>query len=226
MALGGVTCTFKRELKPYRKYEIWTRVLSWDEKWVYVISHIVKPGTAIPTTYSDQSWRSSENHHRSKGTTASNSTNWNQSRESANSTERSSTLSSVHPSVYAVSVAKYAFKRGRVTISPTKFLQACDLLPVSPSESSGNVSHAPQPLGDVLISSGVDLDPSAFDDLRGSASSKKSVVNNGGGRRRDDLWHILEATRLQYLGIARHMAGLDEGFGLFRVDEDVAFARY
>ena len=57
MALGGVTCTFKRELKPYRKYEIWTRVLSWDEKWVYVISHIVKPDSANPTAYSDQPWK-------------------------------------------------------------------------------------------------------------------------------------------------------------------------
>ena len=57
MALGGVTCTLKRELKPYRKYEIWTRVLSWDEKWIYVISHIVKPDSTNPTAYSDQPWK-------------------------------------------------------------------------------------------------------------------------------------------------------------------------
>lgn len=51
--LGGVTCTFKREIKPYQRYEMWTRVLSWDAKWLYTITHFVrkdpkcKDGTGI-----------------------------------------------------------------------------------------------------------------------------------------------------------------------------------
>ncbi len=44
MVVAGVSCTFRRELKPYEAYEIWTRVLSWDEKWVYFISHFVRSG--------------------------------------------------------------------------------------------------------------------------------------------------------------------------------------
>ena len=45
VVVAGVSCTFKRELKPYEAYEIWTRVLSWDEKWVYFVSHFVRAGT-------------------------------------------------------------------------------------------------------------------------------------------------------------------------------------
>jgi hypothetical protein len=41
MALGGTSCIFKREIKPLQKFEIWSRVLSWDDKWVYVVSYFV-----------------------------------------------------------------------------------------------------------------------------------------------------------------------------------------
>ncbi|KAL2864067.1 acyl-CoA thioesterase [Aspergillus lucknowensis] len=45
MALGGVSCLFHREIKPLQRYEIWSRVLAWDEKWVYVVSYFVKKGS-------------------------------------------------------------------------------------------------------------------------------------------------------------------------------------
>ena len=44
VALAGVSCLFRREIKPYEKYEVWTRVLAWDAKWFWVISHFVSPG--------------------------------------------------------------------------------------------------------------------------------------------------------------------------------------
>ena len=217
MALGGVTCTFKREIKPYWKYEIWTRVLSWDEKWVYIISHVVKPGSVNPTTYSDQPWRRNRTLYSKK--TASIPHKPNQARESGNSSESSPTLS-VHPAVYAVSIAKYAFKRGRITIPASTFLQACDLLPASPAESSGNTSDPSQSLDVAPLSSSVVVDATSSR-LRENASSKKSVAESD-----DDLWHTLEAKRLKHLGLAKHVAGLDEGFELFVADEEVAFARY
>ncbi|OBT54284.1 hypothetical protein VE04_05725 [Pseudogymnoascus sp. 24MN13] len=46
--LGGVHCSFKREIKPYEKYEMWSRMLAWDRKWLYVVTHFVKAGTARP----------------------------------------------------------------------------------------------------------------------------------------------------------------------------------
>ncbi|EPS29070.1 hypothetical protein POX_f08124 [Penicillium oxalicum] len=44
--LGGTCCSFRREIKPYAAYEIHSRVLAWDEKWLYVVSYFVKPGSA------------------------------------------------------------------------------------------------------------------------------------------------------------------------------------
>ncbi|KAI1434318.1 capsule polysaccharide biosynthesis protein [Xylaria sp. CBS 124048] len=42
--LGGVQCSFKREIKPYQGYEMWSRVLSWDRKWLYIVTHYVEKG--------------------------------------------------------------------------------------------------------------------------------------------------------------------------------------
>lgn len=43
-ALGGTSCVFKREIKPLQQYEVWSRVLAWDEKWLYIVSYFVKKG--------------------------------------------------------------------------------------------------------------------------------------------------------------------------------------
>lgn len=41
IALGGTCCVFRREIRPLQKCEIWSRVLTWDEKWVYITSYFV-----------------------------------------------------------------------------------------------------------------------------------------------------------------------------------------
>ncbi|KAJ5295912.1 hypothetical protein N7508_010733 [Penicillium antarcticum] len=45
VALGGTSCVFKREIKPLQRYEIWSRVLSWDAKWLVLVTYFVKAGT-------------------------------------------------------------------------------------------------------------------------------------------------------------------------------------
>ncbi|KAJ0309571.1 hypothetical protein COL516b_002818 [Colletotrichum fioriniae] len=42
MILGGAQCVWRKEIARYEKYELWTRVLSWDEKWIYLVTHFVK----------------------------------------------------------------------------------------------------------------------------------------------------------------------------------------
>lgn len=42
-ALGGVVCLFRREIKPYQRYDLVTRVLAWDDKWMYIVSYFLKP---------------------------------------------------------------------------------------------------------------------------------------------------------------------------------------
>ncbi|RAL03126.1 acyl-CoA thioesterase [Aspergillus ibericus CBS 121593] len=46
IALGSTACVFKREIKPYQGYEIHSRVLGWDGKWLVLVSHFVRPAGA------------------------------------------------------------------------------------------------------------------------------------------------------------------------------------
>ncbi|KAI1113561.1 capsule polysaccharide biosynthesis protein [Nemania sp. NC0429] len=48
VVLGSVQCSFKRELAPYERYEMWSRVLSWDRKWLYIVTHFVERGAVKP----------------------------------------------------------------------------------------------------------------------------------------------------------------------------------
>lgn len=43
IALGSVYCNFKREIKPFEKYEIESKTIAWDQKWMYVISFFLRP---------------------------------------------------------------------------------------------------------------------------------------------------------------------------------------
>lgn len=41
--LGGVSADFKKAIGPLSTYEIWTKVMCWDDKWIYFESHFVRP---------------------------------------------------------------------------------------------------------------------------------------------------------------------------------------
>ncbi|KAL2008468.1 hypothetical protein VTN00DRAFT_6662 [Thermoascus crustaceus] len=51
MILSGVQCVFRKEIRPYQPYEVWSRVLSWDEKWIYIVSHFVERDAFRPREY-------------------------------------------------------------------------------------------------------------------------------------------------------------------------------
>ena len=130
-ALGGVTCTFKGELKPYQQYEIWTRVVSWDRKWLYLISYFVEKGAGNPTAYSDQVWR--------KTTPKTVKVTSSSTQSTSTGKETRDGAAPKQPKIYAICMSKYAFKQGRITVSPSTFLQACELLPeVSPDGDDAN----------------------------------------------------------------------------------------
>lgn len=52
IALGSTCCVYRREIRPLQECEIWSKVLSWDEKWLYVVSYFVRSGpkgkSAVP----------------------------------------------------------------------------------------------------------------------------------------------------------------------------------
>lgn len=39
--LGATACQFHKEIRLWERYEVATRLLAWDEKWVYLITHFV-----------------------------------------------------------------------------------------------------------------------------------------------------------------------------------------
>jgi hypothetical protein len=44
IVLGSVYCTFKREIKPFELYEMHSKVISWDKKWMYILTCFMRPG--------------------------------------------------------------------------------------------------------------------------------------------------------------------------------------
>ncbi|KAH6642659.1 hypothetical protein C7974DRAFT_106856 [Boeremia exigua] len=108
IALGGICCNFKKEILPYRKFEMWTRLLCWDRKWFYLITHLVKPGMGKPESWTLQPWR--------------------KTKKPGNDVSEEELLKSV----YATAIAKYVIKRGRITVPPEQALIDADMIPVKP----------------------------------------------------------------------------------------------
>ncbi|EAW07612.1 acyl-CoA thioesterase [Aspergillus clavatus NRRL 1] len=45
VALGSVYCSFKREIKPFELYEMESKVIAWDQKWMYVMTFFLRPAS-------------------------------------------------------------------------------------------------------------------------------------------------------------------------------------
>jgi len=107
-------------------------VLSWDRKWIYLVSHFVKEGTVQPTDWSLQPWK--------KNTKSKSSSTRDQSGISTpggvGKEEKAGTTNDERwkKAVFATSVAKYVIKKGRLTVSPEECWIRSDLLPAKPSE--------------------------------------------------------------------------------------------
>ena len=51
VALAGVTALFRREIRPLAAYVVSSRVLGWDRKWLFVVSHFVSAGAGERVVY-------------------------------------------------------------------------------------------------------------------------------------------------------------------------------
>lgn len=116
--LGSVMCNFKREIGIYQSYEMWSRILCWDRKWIYVVTHFVKKGTVRPRGFvlGDGSWFGGKN---------------------ANFEEQEGVGEAVdqeidEKAIFASAVGKYVAKLGRLTIHPEVVLNAAGVLPERP----------------------------------------------------------------------------------------------
>jgi hypothetical protein len=94
-------------------FEIFTRLLAWDRKWVYIVSHIVTKGKVEPEKYVLQPWK--------KG------------RGKVKTERQGSEEEDLGKHIFATSVARYVFKKGRLTINPEIVLERSHLLPTRPA---------------------------------------------------------------------------------------------
>jgi hypothetical protein len=138
LALGAVSCSFKRELRPYEKYEMWSKIIAWDEKWIYIVTHFVKQDVAKPksyTLYPQQLLRRSQadisgtgGYQRGEQLAVDNDTKGTTSKEEQ-----------LGKHLYATALSKCVFKSGRKTVAPDAMLQMAGLLPpVDNVDQSGN----------------------------------------------------------------------------------------
>jgi hypothetical protein len=108
IALGGLACNFKREIKPYRKYEMWSRILCWDRKWFYIVTWCVKPGVGKPKSFTLQPWR--------KGSVKA----------------VQADAEKLKGAIYSTAIAKYVVKKGRITIPAEQVLLDAEMVPQKP----------------------------------------------------------------------------------------------
>ncbi|KAH7266190.1 hypothetical protein NW759_006418 [Fusarium solani] len=148
--LGAVECSFKREIPAYKNYEMWSRILSWDRKWLYIATHYVPKGTARPKSWLDPRFMKTA----TRG-----------AQDPAGGWEKK---------IYATAISKYVIKLGRFTVHPAIVLGgAAGLLPERP----GGWTTGEQHLGDLSVDlSDVDLNvPGKWDWRRVEAQRRKGM---------------------------------------------------
>lgn len=108
IALGSVMCSFRREIPGYSTYEMWSRIISWDRKWLYMVTHILPKGTAKPTEWLDPGFGG---------------VRVRTPKDSSNGWEKK---------IHATAISKYVFKVGRFTVHPAIVMDNAGLLPERP----------------------------------------------------------------------------------------------
>ena len=190
MALGGISATFRREIRPLQSYEIWTRLLAWDGKWLYLVQHFVRPGVVKKGPYLLQPWR---RHQKGKPEPTGGDAN------GIVKDETRTTSTPPHPAIFATVIAKYVFKQGRKTIQPERVLRASGLLPPKPviegpaMQETNAVSGSQTSLNGSAAAAGME-------DKAGSLSTGEAL---------DWDWDRVERERVRGMKIADFYAKLD-----------------
>jgi hypothetical protein len=129
LALGAVSCSFRRELLPYESYDMYTRILAWDEKWFYMITHFVKKSAKIipreNTLYPFQNAKPVQSGN-----------------PSAPHNRKCGDQREVRSSIAASALSKVVFKDGRRTLTPHSILELSDLIPPRQMVEAEAYSHS------------------------------------------------------------------------------------
>ncbi|KAL1306507.1 hypothetical protein AAFC00_005202 [Neodothiora populina] len=207
IALGGIACTFRKEIKPLEQFDIWTKVLTWDEKWIYVVSHVVKKNTKQPSTFFLQPWKKGSKKTQTADAGLKEEKDWTKS-------------------VFATSIAKYVCKKGRLTIPPEVFLTRGDLLPPKPS----NVPTPAATAIDTPATTGQDTPANLSSPENLAADVMEKLGQTAGADKSDDAavydadgmtWEEVEKVRLRGLELAKNFDSLAKLHGEFGAEEEV-----
>jgi hypothetical protein len=186
--MGGVMCTFKREIGIYQGFEMWSRLLCWDRKWIYVVSHFVKKGTVRPSSYvlNDGTWfgGGGKGYRIFKGPV----------------TEGGEVVDVDEKAIYASAISKYVVKLGRLTIHPEVLLQASNVLPERPggwhTMSGASGESTPETL--------VEMEASNIDVKEGETSDewdwKRIVAENERGLKYVEHFAALDGLHSEFSG--------------------------
>lgn len=115
--LGSTYTHFKREIPTGYPYEVWSRILTWDQKWLYIVTHFVQKGKIIPKASVTEIIN--DRKPDAKNVNASNR---------AFKVPKALSQSDVEHSIFGTSISKCVFKKGRMTVSPNRVLAASGLL--------------------------------------------------------------------------------------------------
>ena len=206
LGLGGVHCSFRREIKPFERFEIWTRVLAWDRKWLYIVSHLVKEGKVKPKGYSLQPWRKvvgRKSEEKAK------------SGANGHANGNPETSAQPNPAIFASAIGKYVFKKGRLTIAPSRILEASGYIPPKPVDVP-TPAATPSPMAEGAGSTPI---PTSREPALAAAverlSSKKAdeILNTSlsAQTEEDDEWdwRRVEDERVRGMKLAELFNGLD-----------------
>ncbi|KAG4434676.1 hypothetical protein IFR05_009851 [Cadophora sp. M221] len=197
--LGGVMCSFKREIGMYQSFEMWSRLLCWDRKWIYVVTHFVKKGTVKPSAYilTDGSWFGGKgNKYKTvKG----------QEGKSREVDEKA---------IFASAISKYVIKLGRLTIHPEVSLNASGLLPPRPGGWATMAGPSGESTPETLEVEG---------EKEGEESETPENENHSDGGWD---WKRVERENRRGLKFAEHFAALDALNQEFTGSQQPALGRY
>jgi hypothetical protein len=193
VALGAIGCFFQKEIAPMQGFEIWTRILSWDRKWLYLVSHVVKAGTIKPESYVLQPWK--------KGTS--------KSKNGAGKNEEED----LKKRIFATSIARYVVKKGRLTVNPEIILERSRMLPprpkgvgLPPRSEDASVVATPasaetpeEQIGEQIGESGVLVAEEVGEKLGAAAEGGDAAAEDA-----EWTWEMMETERLRGLKMASH----------------------
>lgn len=230
MLLGSISCHYHREIPPYTRYELWSRILAWDHKWFYSVTHIVKPGVAVPKRWTMQPWRSTTRRKSNMTTTSSSSNGGSRSNrieareqeltEAEESTKtKTNHIKMLKENIYATSIAKVVVKRGRLTIPPEIILQRSGLLPDKTVSVNGSVhGHA--------TSTSTGSNTTGSNTCNTDPLDSDTTTANTNTSSQQWTWHAMEQRRQQGLELAGKLAELDAAQALFDGGKDGALGEY